>query len=186
MTRDFGKNEARLAPEGPSANDQPAPASEPSPATQTRASGFRQMTLLEAEKEMLAEFAPFVGDSPRRAKRYLNLYLLLKTSLHLSVTPGRDARIAQRAVIALLVIVTGTGRPGTFFRTLDGISNATAPNLDKLLNALESNKPAHGLYQASDVIRKLIKVNQRDDVDHGSMMISALRHFGPTVRRYSF
>jgi len=45
---------------------------------------FIAMTLSKDERQILAEFARFAGSSPRRAKRYLNLYLLLKTSLRRS------------------------------------------------------------------------------------------------------
>ena len=75
------------------------------------------MTLSVDEQRDLAEFAAFAGSSPRRAKRYLNLYLLLKTSLRpgAGLPGGEPAPVNQRAIIVLLAIVTAAGPADSLF-----------------------------------------------------------------------
>jgi hypothetical protein len=145
---------------------------------------FAQMTLSDTERKVIAAFAPFVGGSPRRAKRYVNLYLLLKTSLEVGGTQIDD-RLAQRALMALLAIVTGLGRPIKFFDVLKGLG-PQEQRLEALAEALSGGTTADGSHEACNVIRKLIKINHDDGVDEGQEIISALRKFAPTVRRYSF
>jgi len=139
------------------------------------------MTLSSAETRVIAEFAPFVGGSPRRAKRYLNLYLLIKTGIGFA-----DAQmVSQRALMALLAIVTGLGRPNNFFGVLEGLESQNQ-TLQGLVDALQRSEPSDGPLKSAEVIRKLIEINQRDRVDYGAEMISALRDLAPTARRYSF
>jgi hypothetical protein len=153
---------------------------------QTGTPEFIQMTLSEIEKQVIAEFAPFVGGSPRRAKRYVNLYLLLKTSLGLGgPQPTNSWRIACTALMTLLAIVTGPGRVGSFFETLEALSGDEL-RLEGLVKALERNIEVGGTHYARDAIRKLMEINRRDSIDQGAEMIGALRQFAPVVRRYSF
>jgi hypothetical protein len=166
------------------------------PATRS-ATKFIPMTLSEDEQKTLAEFARFAGSSPRRAKRYLNLYLLLKTSLQLSIARnGQNRRVAERSIVALLAVVTARGPADALFRILVD-SSATPDNLDSLLASLNhaaASQPVARAGRTDDspsttshqVIAKLIELNRRDSVDPGHATLSALRQYAPTVRRYSF
>ena len=171
---------------------------------------FIAMTLSKDEKNTLAAFATFAGSSPRRAKRYLNLYLLLKTSLRSGFTqPGVDRRVNERAIIVLLAIVTALGPADAFFDVLGppttdakgqkAGSKATPDTLDTLLSAFDTPAPAENTTKARKeespaaaaataraVIAKLLELNKGDSVDQGEAMVEALRRYAPTVRRYSF
>jgi hypothetical protein len=157
---------------------------------------FIAMTLSEDEQKTLAEFARFAGSSPRRAKRYLNQYLLLKTSLQPSIARnGQNRRVAERAIVALLAVVTAQGPGDKLFRILLD-SNGNPDNLDSLLASL-NNESAPGneargngrlpsTTTSYEVVATLIEVNRRDSVDQGDATLAALRQHAPTVRRYSF
>lgn len=147
---------------------------------------FISMTLSKEEKKDLADFAPFAGSSPRRAKRYLNLYLLLKTSLGAGPSQGgMNQRINQRAIIVLLAVVTSAGPTDALFEIL------AAPKRPKGLAALRSllarRKSGAGVStRTQGIISKLIKVNEDESVAHDAPMLAALHLYAPTVRRYSF
>jgi hypothetical protein len=168
------------------------------------------MTLSEDEKNTLAAFARFGGNSPRRAKRYVNLCLLLKTSLQpSSVQIGKDRRVNERAIVALLAIVTALGPSDALFETLVALkpSAGSLESLLKLLNkgtratenasakrkttaepSTKSRKqatPAVGSTKAREVVTKLLELNRRDSVDQGEEIVAALRRYAPTVRRYA-
>jgi hypothetical protein len=157
---------------------------------------FIPMTLSGDERNTLAEFARFAGTSPRRAKRYLNQYLLLKTSLQSSITRGDNRQVAERAIVALLAVVTARGPADVLFRILVD-SNTRPDDLDGLLvslNNLSNSQPAAKAGATDDsltttshqVIAKLIELNRRDSLDQGHATLTALAHYAPTVRRYSF
>jgi KAP family P-loop domain len=170
------------------------------PQTKSSAPKFIPMTLSDDEKRTLAAFAPFVGSSPRRAKRYLNLYLLLKTSMQpASAQPGKDRRINERAIITLLAIVTALGPDDEFFEILSDF-HAEAGDLKSLIVSLKKepsarsstrsakrdNSTAVSSRKSGEVVFKLLELNIRDSVDQGGAMVAALRRYSPTVRRYCF
>lgn len=68
----------------PTTDDQPTrrpvPLQRKDPASQ-RTKVFKTTPLSPDEIAMLRRFAPFIGDTPRRAKRFVNRYHLLRTSL---------------------------------------------------------------------------------------------------------
>jgi KAP family P-loop domain len=146
-----------------------------------RAVEFAQMRLSKKEGELIAAFAPFVGGSPRRAKRYLNLYLLLKTSLEL----GPSDRLGQRALMTLLAIVTGLGRPTSFFDVLKRVGE-DKPRLEALSDALTSEGSSANSRRADEIIRKLMAINSKDHIPDGPEIVAALQKLAPIVRRYSF
>jgi hypothetical protein len=143
------------------------------------------MTLSIDEQDDLAEFAAFAGSSPRRAKRYLNLYLLLKTSLRPGPgLPGMSRRVNQRAIIALLAIVTAAGPADSVFEMLAN-ENPEFHDLPSLLGLLDKAAAGHST-KTHDVVSKLIGVNKRDSINQDAQMIAALSLYAQTVRRYSF
>jgi hypothetical protein len=146
---------------------------------------FVPMTLSKEERDDLAAFASFVGSTPRRAKRYLNLYLLLNTILKLGATqPGANRRVNQRAIISLLAIVTSVGPSNAIFDIL-AAPKPQFKDLASLKHFLEkSSAPSLGKVRA--VISKLIEVNSRDAIAQNEVMLAALQLYAPTVRRYSF
>ncbi len=166
------------------------------------------MTLTADEQSALSAFAHFAGSSPRRAKRYLNLYLLLKTSLQPgSVTAGEDRRVNERAIVALLAIVTALGPDDAFFRILPTVPDggglkALGALLDKSSQAAKGKSSSSRFegarkaartrgrtderINAGKIIAALQALNADDKVDQGTKAIAALRAYAPVVRRYAF
>jgi hypothetical protein len=129
--------------------------------------GFDQMTLSGDEQKMLATFAPFVGGSPRRAKRYVNLYLLLKTILR------PVGNVQEWAIAGLLANSTGTNRSDDNFL-------ASFQNKSAAARAAGTNSKIGSAVDALIVAVSLNFPKQEDDLQ------TALQRFAPTVRRYSF
>lgn len=137
----------------------------------------REMNLSPDEALLLSDFAPFIGGSPRRAKRYVNLYILLKTTLQRTESWQSDALAGRRAAVALLAITTGMEQVAEFFAALD---DTEITDLKSLHDAL----PSDGSGPAA-VIAKLTELVDKEP-SAGSAVIAAMRNFAPTVRRYSF
>jgi hypothetical protein len=152
------------------------------------------------EINLLEEFAPFLGGSPRRAKRFVNLYHLLKVGMP-TFQPGERVELRERALIVALAIVTGAPRSARLIfevlqREQDTSASATGPSLppagerwatlEDLVHRFQAAHPDALEIDMPTVLQKLISVNARDGVSVGSDMTQALIEVAPTVRRYSF
>jgi hypothetical protein len=174
-------------PTPPSPLDDPPPIPPGRPGTDTRPRTLRptpgepietrEMNLTPEESDLLSDFAPFLGGSPRRAKRYVNLYILVKTTLQQTESWQSDPLAGQRAAVALLAITTGMEKVAEFFAALD---DKKITDLKVLDDALSSN----GL-GPSAVIAKLTEL-VGEGPGAGGAVVAAMRTFAPTVRRYSF
>lgn len=138
------------------------------------------LTLLSPEEVgLLGRFARFVGGSPRRAKRYVNLYQLLKTTLNLGERSIADAA----AVVALLAMSTGTGKAIAILLSRAHNSPGTSPTMTKLREELRFVKA--GALECSAVLEELCYL-----IDEGRIseqeLLAALFNYGPTIQRYSF
>jgi O-acetyl-ADP-ribose deacetylase (regulator of RNase III) len=148
---------------------------------------FASMTLTEDEQTSLKTFAPFLGGSPRRAKRFVNLYHLLKTSLRLN--PGDDAsadRMRSNALIALLAIVTGAPVSVRRVFPLLAAPAAQGQDLADLVAAATLAPEGDAGNNGALILQCLAAMVKDDDNFTGPSMVGALRDLAPTVRRYSF
>lgn len=148
---------------------------------------FDNMTLTQAEADLLKRHARFLGGSPRRAKRFVNLYLLIKTSLATglpNLTPDVPT-INDRALVALLTLVTGAPHVcQAFFAALPD-SDATLCNIQTLYDNLAFN-PAGTRPREEQAVREIVKSLLENDGVNGREMVEALHAFAPTAQRYSF
>jgi hypothetical protein len=93
--------------EGPVAPPQQGEDDQP----QTEEAPSRALGLTQSEIEALTALSPFLGGSPRRARRFVNVYRVAKASL----TPGEVKKLEDgehRALATQLAIATGA--PNTF------------------------------------------------------------------------
>jgi hypothetical protein len=149
---------------------------------------FESTPLTEDEAAMLARFAPFLGGSPRRAKRFVNLYQLLKTSLKLAGTQATASEYASSlAVIAMLAIVTGAPRSASeFFRALSG-DDGRKKGPREILEGLSAQPEASGndLDRLRSILKEWIGITS-ERTTQDSVTIDAVHKFAKTARRYSF
>jgi hypothetical protein len=161
------------------------------------------LSFTPGEVALLEEFAPFLGGSPRRAKRFVNLYHLLRTNLRDMPPISSDARVDARALIAALAVTTGAPYSASaFFRALEadtGETNGatkgkkTYVDLPAVLATLDEAAGANGTSTRA-VIQHLIDINGDEKiklndgrvVSNGPDMTEALSKLAATVRRYSF
>jgi KAP family P-loop domain len=148
-----------------------------------------------SEVKTLVSFAEFVGGSPRRAKRFVNLCQLLKTSLRDMPSVSSDPLVDERALIVALAVVTGAPHSASaFFRALapqstaqpDGTTTATYPDLSQVKERLPRPDAGTRELNMQDVVVRLIRDNEKDQVSNGPDMTRALYQLANTVRRYSF
>lgn len=148
---------------------------------------FDNMTLTPAEADLLKSHARFLGGSPRRAKRFVNLYLLIKTSLATelpNLTPDVPT-INDRALVALLTVVTGAPHVcQAFFAALPD-SDATVCDVQTLYDNLNFN-PGGTRPREEQAVREIVKSLLESDGANGRKMIEALHAFAPLAQRYSF
>lgn len=100
------KHDTASGPQSNIGNDATKPASVP------KSSDPGKLVLKDFELEYIQELAPYIGRSPRRVKRFVNIYRLLRASIR----PGADAVNfigtrenpgEHRAALALLAVLTG-------------------------------------------------------------------------------
>ena len=146
----------------------------------------RQLRIEPAELEFMKGVAQFVGTSPRRVKRFVNIYRLLKASvptheLASFFVVGSDSEEYQAAIVLLAVL---TGSPILAPRVLHEIAIADA------YGTVEGFK-----------VRFMENEEKSDDADHnrvaaileyyqrkkGSQVtLTDLKRWAPIVARYSF
>jgi hypothetical protein len=77
------------------------------------------LTLSRSETELMRRLAPYLGQSPRRAKRFVNVYRLVKAGLpqsRIDALVGRGgASPGYRALLTQLAIVTGAPRTASLY-----------------------------------------------------------------------
>ena len=145
------------------------------------------LSLEPDEARVLAEFAPFVGGSPRRAKRFVNLYHLLRTSLDGVPASTTDAKVRQRALILALAIATGAPYSASIFFDALAPVDKRYVGLSDLAEGLGASPAASGPDgNIRDAVKLLMKLNDESGVTTGPDMTRELHLLAPTVRRYSF
>ena len=100
------------------------------------------LTLSEAEQAFMQTLSPYVGDSPRRALRFLNVYRLIKASMNHEGLARLEENQSFRILMAQVAIVTGIpGMTVPWLEALDSTeANDSLPSM--LLSQLAESKPA--------------------------------------------
>lgn len=156
--------------------------------TEASAPSLADFPLTAEEIEFMKTLAPFVGRSPRRSKRFFNVYQLVRASLRPEEREGflgnNGEALDYRVVMALLAIVTGAPilAPHFFEKVIEQAAGkshsinrlATRVSKDR---AFTSSSEWDRLNGTLKVLRGLGK-----DVDTFEM----LRHWTRRAMRYSF
>jgi len=150
---------------------------------------FKTTPLSNDEIAMLRRFAPYIGDTPRSAKRFVNLYHLLRTSLgRTGDIRGADDLVHWLALIGLLSLVTGAPEfAGQFLATLDNeelLGNVHDGVFSRLGTSLAA-EPEGQRAALEGILRCLTEESAKGKITDGQM-IEVLRRFGSTITRYSF
>ena len=150
-------------------------------------------SLTEDEIGLLEEFAPFIGGSPRRAKRFVNLYHLLRASIGSVPRAGSDIVLHRHALVAALAVVTGAPHSASsFFNALQPRAGGWHPSLDEIV--LDPAKSGGAATDANlrGILERLVEItsagthNGKRPVSNGPDLTQALSKLSDTVRRYSF
>lgn len=146
------------------------------------ASAARRLDIHYLEIEFMKGLAPFIGGSPRRVKRFVNIYRLFKASL----SPEERATFIKRGnvsghhrpVLVLLALLTGAPRVmPSLLRQLQALPKATL--LRDLMNSLKNESSAeHPL--ALGALDYYVQAEGEDVTLHD------LVHWAARVSRYSF
>jgi len=185
----------------------------PSPKSQSENREFvtRSMTLTKKEWEFLEELAPFVGNTPRRGLRFVNIYRLVKTSLpeelQKQLLTETSNQVGYRAVITQLAIVTGAPHiSGIYFQLLQKAATSIAEarrrpptqppagemgiqTLADLREQLAEELISVDVSQRNALLgalERLCTLNDAQHIDNGADLLLDLELFAPIARRYSF
>jgi hypothetical protein len=164
-------SEARTSDEPQDAEQEPT--IEP-PEAETRA-----MVLETHEREFMIRLAPFAGESPRRGKRFVNAYRLIKAGLRPSVlvtfTNSDGGSQGYRALLVQLAIATGAPlAAGVYFDAL-----ARRSDYASVRAAMET---APGL----DGLDRQRVLGALDIAERSGLTPTALASWSSLARRYSF
>lgn len=181
-----GQDGSALPGQGKPSNEPSGAEVIPTPPDQAKR---EKMTFTVYESRVLAEFSPYFVTSPRRAKRILNIYLLLKKALYdsreLFIHGSVESRLICPAIATLLALVDGPpDTRGDFYRALDDGRNHDL-NVAQLADRIPRNATPSRV-AVHDVLRQLVLVCESENVATDKRMVSTLRMLAPTVRRYSF
>jgi hypothetical protein len=202
-----GGEDGREGGQDPGADDAPPPLDESAGETQADSAGQRRegtksktpiavpqdihagVSLDDHEVAMLRRFAPFVGDTPRRALRFVNIYRLVKTSLPVEVRAAlvgeRGERAAYRSLIAQLAVANGLPQAAAhFYERVFALSKEQWCTAETLLGNPES-LDSRARQQFKDLAAAL--TSSGDGVE-GAEPITAgiLQSMTGFARRYSF
>jgi hypothetical protein len=166
----------------------------------------KSMTITIAERDFLRELAPFVGGTPRRGLRFVNIYRLVKTSLseklQKELVDEKGNPLGYRALITQLAIVTGAPHVSwSYFQLLGNaaaVIEGRAPSkkeekpIQTLADLRECLAPELAERDGSQrlalvgALDRLSALNEKDHVDSSQSLLLALDRFAPIARRYSF
>jgi hypothetical protein len=139
----------------------------------------RAMVLETHERDFMIRLAPFAGDSPRRGKRFVNAYRLVKAGLRPSVLAtfiGADGQAQDyRALLVQLAISTGAPLcAGIYFDTL-----ARTLAFPAVRAAIEATP-------GPDALDRLRVLGALDLAEQSGLTPAALARWSSLARRYSF
>lgn len=166
------------------------PALTTAPTVQSIVSG---LTLTDWEVQALQSFAAFIGTTPRRAIRFVNLYRLIKTSLPPGILEKLVGECGEShvygALIAQLAIVTGAPEAAAYF--FMRLAEQKAGDSLLSLRTTLSSEAAFDAYPDAELVRQILETLQQRGAN-GSGFIGAqfvagdLQALALTARRYSF
>jgi hypothetical protein len=166
---------------------------------------FEAVSFTQEEKDFMRTLAPFAGDTPRQALRFVNVYGLVKSVIEESEDEAVQA-IDRFALLAQLAIATGSqeAAPG-FFNGINAGSEMIADIIEPTASALPVSGPDRHrirnilLAYASKKevpIMELVKKLADDEASSRNGMIKSyfdekqltenLKAAAPIARRYTF
>lgn len=152
----------------------------------------QRMTLTDEEKKTIGALGPFVGHSPRRAKRFVNVYRIVKSGLRAKdqgVLLDSDGAVMHfRCLLAQLAIMTGApSLAATYARVVDLVPDMEE---DDTVNGLISRLEEAGAVAASPewpsargALEELIEQEGGED---GPELMAGLRLWLRRSMRFSF
>jgi hypothetical protein len=97
----------------------------------------RALGLTEAEIDVLTRLSPFLGGSPRRARRFVNVYRVAKASL----TPAEVRMLEQGEHQALATqLAIATGAPNAFASWMDLYENPAGGSIEDRIAELSTDE----------------------------------------------
>jgi hypothetical protein len=150
------------------------------------------LTLGPWEAKLMRRLAPYLGQSPRRAKRFVNVYRLVKTGLPRSPTEtlvGPDgASNGYRALLTQLAIVTGAPRTASLYFTAlsKGNSDETLETLGKRLELDTSLARSADWNNIRGALTALLEFSRDNGADVGKALVAEMRDVVRIASRYSF
>ncbi|MBT9500961.1 MAG: hypothetical protein IV092_06935 [Burkholderiaceae bacterium] len=175
-------------PEPPSASTPNSPPAQveppPAPPAPTPRTPVFSLNFSADEREFMATLAPFVGGSPRRALRFLNVYRVMKSSLgaeELSLLAGQQG---HRALMTHVAVVTGA--PRLLLPWLQAVQQVPASTgLAGLRTSIEGQDDLAGSPEGRNLLGAL---HALADSDSGSSdrQLMLLRRYAALAQRYSF
>nr|WP_316642000.1 P-loop NTPase fold protein [uncultured Roseateles sp.] len=166
-------------PGPPPAPVEPPPAPVPAPRTPAFSLNFS-----DDEREFIAELAPFVGGSPRRALRFLNVYRVMKSSLgaeELALLAGQQG---HRALMTHVAVVTGA--PRLLLPWLQAVrATDEAKGLAVLAEAMKQDPQLLGAADGGNLLGSLQALAATPAPAHAAQL-GLLKRYADLAQRYSF
>ncbi|MCU0837675.1 MAG: P-loop NTPase fold protein [Rhodospirillales bacterium] len=152
-----------------------------------------------AEITMMKALAPFVGGTPRRGLRFVNVYRLIKTGLPAATREALVDEAGQalgyRALLTQIAIVTGSPRSALpYFDLLAGadqkpVALPHGADLPALIARCREPAALPEDIDKANLIRTLEALearNREDKVSTGADLVAHLRDLAPLAARYAF
>lgn len=150
------------------------------------------LTLSRWEAQLMRRLAPYLGQSPRRAKRFVNVYRLVKTGLPRGRTETlvgpKGASYAYRALLTQLAIVTGAPRMASLYFAALSAANADE-TLESLCARLERDERLTGSADwriIRGALTTLSEFSREQGADVDQAMVGEMRDMVHITSRYSF
>lgn len=143
----------------------------------------KEFELTEAELQELEAFVPYVGASPRKVIRFVNVYRLIKAS-GIFAAQEQDLQVAERAL--LLQLALATAAPDEFSKWSTAVCRQDHSfglvDLEQVLTTMQSDgEIKDGRYVSG--LRKFHAQLATDEHAHG---LRLLQKYVSVARRYSF
>ena len=152
-----------------------------------------QLSFEQHEHEFMKWLSPYAADTPRRLKRFVNVYRFFKAGLSTRErkafvpphgTPTENRKSPYRAVLTLLAVITGAPRvaPNVLY-VLQNTPKLKTPTYlkDKLKPLYEQADPAR-----SDELDRAIRILESAPDDEMYVDFDMLREWLGPVTRYTF
>ncbi|HLZ77147.1 P-loop NTPase fold protein [Phenylobacterium sp.] len=136
------------------------------------------ITLTSEEQRALGAFGALLGGSPRRTKRFVNTYLLIKIAMREDARNKNPEDVAWPVAAMLAVVVGARGAARPFFAAIDALADERLP-ITKFRAAVEAST-------AGPDGTRLRAILQGMSAHSESYQPDDLLSLSPIVRRYAF